>query len=117
MITLSMSRTTPGSPDLMPEMLELLRREKEMKKHDVAVHMRDWIKKNRFTHRDRSIGWAKQAREREDVSHPGRGTWRITEKGLASTLTLRDSKEIVERWTQRERSARSANRDGRQPKR
>jgi repressor of nif and glnA expression len=92
----------------MPEVLELLKREKEMKKQSIAIYMRTWIEKHRFDARDRSIGWALNRLEKECyVSRPRIGTWQITAKGLASTLTTEESLEIVERWTQREREAKN----------
>ncbi len=54
-----MSRTTPDSADLMPEVLELLKRKnKAMKTREILAYMRSWIKKNGFDDRDRSINWA-----------------------------------------------------------
>jgi restriction endonuclease Mrr len=104
-----MSRTTPTSADLMPEVLELLKREKEMKKQSIATYMRNWIKKHHFDDRDRSIGWALNRLEKEGyVAHPRIGIWKITAKGLAYTLTTEESLRIVELWTQRERAAKSA---------
>ncbi len=104
----------------MPEVLELLKHEKDMKKQVIAKRMRVWIKKNRFDDRDRSIAWALNRLEKENyVAHPRIGTWRITEKGLASTLTLEESRKIMDRWTQRERAARKTvdvQRAGRQPR-
>src|ERR1039458_8275072 len=90
-----MSRTTPDSCDLMPEVLNLLKREKVMKKQIIQERMRAWIKENGFDDRDRSIGWALNRLEKERyVAHPGHGTWQITDKGLASALTLKESREI-----------------------
>ena len=53
-----MSRTMPDTHDLMPEVLELLKRKKEMKKADIDTHMRTWISETGFDGRDRSIAWA-----------------------------------------------------------
>ena len=102
-----MSRTTPDSDDLMPEVLELLKREKKMKKKDISIHMRAWIERSGFDHRDRSIGWALNRLCKENyVENPRRGIWQITDKGMASWLTPEKSHEIMKRWTERERSAR-----------
>jgi hypothetical protein len=104
-----MSRTTPTTADLMPEVLELLKREKELKKRHITVHIRAWIKKNNFDDRDRSIGWALNRLEKERyVAHPRKGTWVVTEAGLAHTLMPEESRKIVERWIQRERAIKKA---------
>ncbi|MGD1096751.1 MAG: hypothetical protein ABSB35_32755, partial [Bryobacteraceae bacterium] len=107
----------PNTADLMPAVLELLKREKEMKTQGITIHMRRWIKRNRFDDRDLSIAWALNRLKKEDyVVHPGWGTWGISERGLGHTLTPEESREIVERWTQRESAARKSKRAGRQPK-
>ena len=84
-----MSRTTPDSHDLMPEVLELLKRENEMTKQEIVTYMRVWIKKNHFDQRDRSIGWALNRLGKDNyVANPRRGTWQITERGMEKSLTL-----------------------------
>jgi hypothetical protein len=114
-IILAMSRTTPDSADLMPEVLRFLKGKNEMKKQEIATYMRTWIKENGFDDRERSIGWALNRLEKECyVAHPRIGFWRITEKGSACTLTVEESRKIMEKWTQRERGAKRA---GRRPKR
>jgi repressor of nif and glnA expression len=91
----------------MPEVLEILKRSKELKKEIVAKHMRAWITEHSLDDRDRSIAWALNRLEKEGyVAHPRTGIWRITEKGLAATLTLDEARLIVERWVERERLAR-----------
>ena len=91
----------------MPEVLELLKREKEMEKREIVMYMRVWIKSRGFDVRDRSIAWALNRLEKENyVAHPQIGSWQITEKGLASTLTPEESRKIMDRWAQREREYR-----------
>jgi repressor of nif and glnA expression len=80
-----------------------------MKKQTILIQMRAWIRENGFDDRDRSIAWALNRLEKEGyVAHPRTGTWQITEKGLANTLTLEESREIMERCTQRERAIKRA---------
>jgi hypothetical protein len=100
-----MSRTTPDSADLMPEVLELLKREKRpIRTQAILVHMRTWIKRNRFDDRDRSIHWALNRLEKENyVGHPQRGIWRISKKGLGTTLTLEEARQIMHRCSEWER--------------
>jgi hypothetical protein len=106
-----MSRKTPDSDDLMPEVLELLKRETEMKTQSITGYMRLWIMKNGLDDRDRSISWALNRLEKEGyVANPRRGIWRIAEKGLRHTLTSEESREIMERCTQQERAARTSKR-------
>ncbi len=67
----TMSRTTPTSADLMPEVLQLLKRQREPNKDAIAKHMRDWITEHRFDDRDRSTGWALNRLEKEGyLEHP-----------------------------------------------
>jgi restriction endonuclease Mrr len=109
-----MSRTTPTSADLMPEVLELLKRRRELKKEEVAKHMRNWMRERGFDDRDRSIGWALNRLEKEHyVARPRRGIWQITDRGLATTLTTAESINIVANWTQRECEARAPRRASR----
>lgn len=95
----------------MPETLELLKRRRELKKDAITTHMRDWITSNGFDDRDRSIGWALNRLAKEGyLEHRPAGIWRITEKGMTFTLTAHEAREIVERWTERERAARKSQR-------
>jgi restriction endonuclease Mrr len=99
-----MPRTTPTTADLMPEVLELLKRENELKKDVISTHMRIWIEKNGFDERDRSIGWALNRLAKEGyVAHPRKGIWQITDKGLACTLTIEEAQRVVSRSIDRER--------------
>ena len=112
-----MPRKTPDTYHLMPEVLELLKRKKEMKKRDIVIYMRLWIKKKRFDDRDRSIAWALNRLDKVDyVGHPRRGIWAVTETGLGHTLTLEESRKIMERCTQQERVGRQSRRAGQPPR-
>lgn len=106
-----MSRTTPTSADLMPEVLKLLKHRKELKKDAIAAHIRNWITQHGFDDRDRSIGWALNRLEKEGyVAHPRTGIWRISEKGLSAMITPAQAREIMDRWTERERADRKRRR-------
>lgn len=104
----SMSRTTPDTSDLMPEVLELLKRQGPiMTKAEIAKHMQNWITANGYAKRDRSIAWALNRLAGEGyIDHPQHGAWRITEKGLSSIMTAEEAHAIVERRIERERAAR-----------
>src|SRR5258708_14108528 len=92
----------------MPEVLELLKRQRELKKDAINTHMRDWITSRGFDDRDRSIAWALNRLEKECyLEHPRTGIWRITRKGMTSTLMPHEAQAIMERWTERERAARN----------
>jgi restriction endonuclease Mrr len=106
-----MSRTTPDSCDLMPEVLKLLKRKRQMKKREITTFMRQWIEQNGFDHRDRSIGWALNRLAKEDyLANPKRGIWQVTEKGSArARLTPAEAREIMKRWTETERKRRNSN--------
>ena len=91
----------------MPEVLELLKRKKEMKKADINTYMRAWIRATGFDDRDRSITWALNRLEKEKyVAHPRTGIWQIANKGLTSTLSPEEAMKIMQRWTEQERIAR-----------
>jgi Mn-dependent DtxR family transcriptional regulator len=99
-----MARTTPTSADLIPEVIELLKRKQKMKKAEILSYMQSWISLNRFTQRDRSTGWALNRLAKEGyVAHPQIGTWEITAKGTAASITTDEAREMVRKWNARER--------------
>ncbi len=75
----SMSRTTPDSDDVMPEVFAILKRSEELKKADVVAYSRAWISTNGFGSRNRSMGRAFNRLAKEDyVANPRWGVWQIT---------------------------------------
>jgi restriction endonuclease Mrr len=102
-----MSRSTPDSSDIMPAVLDLLKRETELKKSRINDHMRTWIETHGFDQRDRSITWALNRLGKEDyVSNSRRGYWRVTPKGLSTVLSSEEAYRIMKKWTDFETARR-----------
>ena len=103
-----MARSNPDTDTVMPAVLELLKRETEMKKAGINEHMRKWIEAHGFDERDRSIGWALNRLSKEGhLSHPRIGSWRVTPKGMATVLSPEEATRIMLKWTAIERANRA----------
>jgi hypothetical protein len=107
-----MSRQTPRAFELMPEILEMLKRDGKSTRAAIRTLAKRIIERHNYTERSQAIGWVlTMLKWKGFAANPKHGIWVVTTIGRSTTLDENAAHNITLEYERSMREGRTKKRD------